>query len=76
MYDADHAADPRPQKKVLKVAQGQEPAASNFKVCFVLVDGKPLTVIGPPEAIDALEERLKGAGDVELHRFDRHPRRD
>jgi hypothetical protein len=35
------------------------------------VDGKPLTVIGPADALEALESHLRGATDVELHRFDR-----
>jgi hypothetical protein len=33
-------------------------------------------VIGPPDALEALQSRLKDAADVELHRFDRdadHP---
>jgi hypothetical protein len=46
----------------------QEPAATNFTVYFLTVDGKQLTVIGPPDAIEALESRLKGVPDVELHR--------
>lgn len=49
----------------------QEPTTSDFTVWFLTVEGKPLTVIGPPEGLEALESRLKGAADVELHRFDR-----
>jgi hypothetical protein len=44
------------------------PAATSFTVYFLTVDGKQLTVIGPPDAIEALETRLKGVTDVELHR--------
>jgi hypothetical protein len=51
----------------------QESAASSFTVWLLTVDGKGLTVIGPPDALEALEERLKDAADVELHRFDRDP---
>jgi hypothetical protein len=58
------------------MAKAQEPGASLFQVCFLTVDGKPLTIVGPPDAIEALEERLRDAGDVELHRFERPPPSD
>ena len=48
----------------------QESAPSDFTVWFLTVDGKGLTVIGPPDALEALKSRLKDAADVELHRFD------
>lgn len=48
----------------------QESAPSDFTVWFLTVDGKGLTVIGPPDALEALKCRLKDAADVELHRFD------
>ena len=41
---------------------------SSFEVRFLIVDGKPLTVIGPGDAIAALEQRLRDAPDVEVHR--------
>lgn len=40
---------------------------SSFEVRFLVVDGKPLTVIGPSDAIAALEERLRDAPEVEVH---------
>jgi hypothetical protein len=49
----------------------QESVPSDFTVWFLTVEGKGLTVIGPPEALEALQARLKDAADVELHRFDR-----
>lgn len=49
----------------------QEPLPTDFTVWFLTVDGKGLTVIGPPDALEALRSRLKDATDVELHRFDR-----
>lgn len=54
----------------------QEQVPSDFTVWFLTVEGKGLTVIGPPDALEALQSRLKDAADVELHRFDRdadHP---
>ena len=36
-----------------------ESDASSFEVRFLEVDGKPLTVIGPTDAIAALERRLR-----------------
>jgi hypothetical protein len=48
----------------------QESAPSDFTVWFLTVAGKGLTVIGPPDALEALTSRLKDADDVELHRFD------
>jgi hypothetical protein len=48
--------------------ESQEPAATSFSVYFLTVDGRQLTVIGPPDAIEALEARLKDVSDVELHR--------
>jgi hypothetical protein len=54
----------------------QESGGSNFIVCFLTVEGKPLTVIGPPDALEALESRLKGAAEVELHRLDSSPEPD
>jgi hypothetical protein len=53
-----------------KLSEDQE-SASNFIVCFLTVDGKGLTIIGPPDAVEALETRLKDAAEVELHRFHR-----
>jgi hypothetical protein len=49
----------------------QEPAGSKFTVWFLTLGGKGLTVIGPPDALEALRALLRDAGDVELHRFDR-----
>ena len=40
---------------------------SSFEVRFLTVDGKPLTVIGPTDAIAELERRLRDAPDVEVH---------
>ncbi len=50
------------------MSEGREPEESNFNVCFLTVDGKPLTVIGSADAIDALEEKLQEAPAVELRR--------
>jgi hypothetical protein len=50
---------------------GQESAESSFVVGFLTMDGKPLTIIGPPDALDALTSLLKDAAEIELHRFDR-----
>jgi hypothetical protein len=54
-----------------RLSGDQESAPSDFTVWFLTVEGKGLTVIGPPDALEALQARLKDAGDVELHRFDR-----
>ena len=40
---------------------------SSFEVRFLTVDGTPVTVIGPVDAIRVLEARLRDAPDVELH---------
>jgi hypothetical protein len=45
-----------------------ESVGSSFEVRFLTVDGKPLTVIGPTEAIAALERLLGEAPEIELHR--------
>jgi len=47
-----------------------ESDASSFEVRFLTVDGKPLTVIGPTDAIAELERRLRDAPEIELHRLD------
>ena len=44
-----------------------ETEPSSFEVRFLTVDGKPLTVIGPTDAIAELERRLRDAPDVEVH---------
>jgi hypothetical protein len=44
-----------------------ESDASSFEVRFLTLDGKPLTVIGPTDAIAELERRLRDAPDVEVH---------
>ena len=44
-----------------------ESDASSFEVRFLEVDGKPLTVIGPTDAIAELERRLGDDPDVEVH---------
>ena len=44
--------------------------ASSFEVRFLEVDGKPLTVIGPTDAITALERRLREPPEIETHRLD------
>jgi hypothetical protein len=54
-----------------RLSGDQESAPSNFTVWFLTVEGKGLTVIGPPEALEALERRLKDTADVELHRSER-----
>lgn len=54
-----------------KLSGDHESAPSEFTVWFLTVEGKGLTVIGPPDALEALQSRLKDAADVELHRFDR-----
>jgi hypothetical protein len=42
--------------------------ASSFEVRFLEVDGKPLTVVGPTDAIAALERRLlRDAPEIEVH---------
>jgi hypothetical protein len=56
------------------MAEEEELTGSKFIVCFVTLSGKQLTVIGPADAIDMLEDRLRDAADVELHRFDRPQR--
>jgi hypothetical protein len=48
-----------------------ETAPSSFEVRFLTVGGKPLTVIGPTDAIAELEQRLGDAPDVEVHGLDR-----
>jgi hypothetical protein len=48
----------------------QNSVPSDFTVWFLTVEGKGLTVIGPPDALEALKSRLRDAADVELHRFD------
>jgi hypothetical protein len=47
-----------------------ESDASSFEVRFLEVDGKPLTVIGPTDAIAALERRLRDSPEIEMHRLD------
>ena len=47
-----------------------ESDASSFEVRFLEVDGKPLTVIGPTDAIAALERRLREPPEIEIHRLD------
>jgi hypothetical protein len=44
--------------------------ASSFEVRFLEVDGKPLTVIGPTDAIAALERRLREAPEIQVHRLE------
>jgi hypothetical protein len=42
--------------------------ASSFEVRFLEVDGKPLTVIGPTDAIAELERRLlRDPPEIEVH---------
>ena len=50
-----------------------ESDASSFEVRFLEVDGKPLTVIGPTDAISALERRLREPPEIETHRLDPPP---
>ncbi|HEY8406838.1 MAG TPA: hypothetical protein VIK66_02565 [Gaiellaceae bacterium] len=50
-----------------------ESDASSFEVRFLEVDGKPLTVIGPTDAIAALERRLREPPEIEMHRLDAPP---
>ena len=50
-----------------------EGVESKFVVCFLSLNGKPLTVIGPADAIAMLEERLNEQPDVLLHRVERSP---
>jgi hypothetical protein len=44
-----------------------ESDGSSFEVRFLTVDGKPLTVIGPTDAIAALERRLGEPPEIEVH---------
>jgi hypothetical protein len=56
------------------MAEGNDSIGSSFDVRFLTVDGKPLTVIGAGDAIEALEQRLRDAPDVELHGSSPRPR--
>jgi hypothetical protein len=47
-----------------------ESDVSSFEVRFLTVDGKPLTVIGPTDAIAELERRLRDVPEIEVHRLD------
>jgi hypothetical protein len=50
--------------------EDEEGIESRFVVCFLTLNGRPLTVIGPADAIAMLEERLDEVAEVQLHRLD------
>jgi hypothetical protein len=49
------------------MAEFPEHDRSSFGVRFLKIDGEPVTVIGSPEALDALAARLALTPDVEAH---------